>query len=147
MYRVFAANEVDLPPATVLEFLHTLDPQASGNFRGDEEGWFEAEFKLPEFETTLRLERFLATEDGIRAELNTWAAWLETKEQNPHVGRLMQQMIGTKQVFTLREEGEQAGEACAEVCRFLARQSEGVYQVDGQGYFDAAGLLLVPEDV
>jgi hypothetical protein len=147
MFRVFASTDTDVPPAAVLEFLHTLDPQASGSFRGDEDGWFETELKLPAEEATLRLERFLATEEGIRAELNTWAAWLESKEENPHVGRLMQQMIGTKQVFTLRDESEEAGEACGALCRFLAEKTEGIYQVDGQGFFDVSGLLLVPEDV
>ena len=33
----------------------------------------------------------------------------------------------------------------AEVCQFLARQTDGVYQADGQGFFAPDGSLLLQE--
>jgi hypothetical protein len=148
MHRVFATSDSEPQPGAVLEFLHALAPNIRGTFRGDDEGWFAAEFRGEESEAPIRVERFLSNEDGIRAELNTWAAWLESKESNPHSDRLMRQMIGVKQIFTIDDEdADISDEVCAELCRFLARQTEGIYQVDGQGFFDASGLLLVPEDV
>jgi hypothetical protein len=148
MFRVFATTDFDITPAAVLEFLQTRDPQVRGSFRGDDEGWFAAEVRYEGSEVPIRIERFLSSEDGIRTELNTWAAWLESKEANTHAARLMREMIGVRQIFTIEDgDAESAAELCAELCRHLARQTEGVYQVDGQGFFDASGLLLVPEDV
>ena len=91
----------------------------------------------------LQLERFLAEEEGIRAELNSWAAWLETRENAPEHVRLMERMIQTKQLFTLQsiEESAQA----ERLCRFLAEITLGVYQIDVRGFFAADGVLLVPE--
>lgn len=61
-------------------------------------------------------------------------------------------MIGTTQLFTLRvpeEEDEEADgpaeDLCLAACRFLARETEGVYQVDGQGFFAPDGTLLLQE--
>ena len=34
----------------------------------------------------------------------------------------------------------------ADVCRFLARATDGIYQIDGQGFFAADGTLLVTEE-
>jgi hypothetical protein len=131
-------------------FLRALNAKARGQFHADDQGWFAADIKIPSEETGIRLERFISSEDGIRAELNTWAAWLETQENNPHVNRLMQHMISTKQIFTLQEDpssGDNTAEVCTALCRFLAGLTNGVYQADAQGFLDAAGLLLVPEEV
>jgi hypothetical protein len=144
-YRVFGTNQVEPRPATLLEHLQALGAEATGKFSGDEQGWFRAELTTPAENTTLQLERYLVSEEGIRAELNNWAAWIETNEDNPHQGRLMQHMISTMQLFTLRPPARGAAERCGEICRFLARETAGVYQVDGQGFFAADGTLLMSE--
>jgi hypothetical protein len=149
-FRVFGASEAEPSPAAILEYLHAIDARVRARFRGDDQGWFDVELRLAGEEALLRLERFLAAEEGIRAELNTWAAWLETHEDNPHRDRLMVQVIGTKQVFTMREEENEETvpvAIAAGICQYLARVTEGVYQVDGKGFFDATGKLLVSEDV
>jgi hypothetical protein len=149
-YRVFALTEVEPQPEALRAFLQTLDRDARVQFHADHQGWFAADIQVPGEETGIRLERFLSTEEGIRGELNTWAAWLESQESNPHVGRLMQHMISTKQIFTLQEDptcGDEAAEVCTALCGFLARLTDGVYQADAQGFLDAEGLLLVPEEV
>src|SRR5438552_4025114 len=99
--RVFGTNEIQPAPAALLEHLQRLGYQARGHFKGDDLGWFAAQLFFNPDEPPCQLERFLAAEEGIRNELNTWAAWLETIEDNPHAARLMQHMIGTKQLFTL----------------------------------------------
>lgn len=149
-YRVFGRSEVEPRPDVVLDWLRTIEPGARVQFHADDEGWFAADLDVPGEDTTLRLERFLSTEEGIRAELNTWAAWLETKENNPYAVSLMQHMISTKQIFTLQTDptaGDRTVEICNELCRHLARLTDGVYQADAQGFLDAQGLLLVPEDL
>jgi hypothetical protein len=144
-YRVFGAADASVEPARLLEHLHGLGLEAAGHFKGDDRGWFRAELALPEDGGHVEVERYLADEEGVRDELNTWAAWLETHEDNPQHGRLMRHMIATRQVFTLQQEDEEAGELCLAVCRYLARATEGVYQVDGRGFFSADGDLLVGE--
>jgi hypothetical protein len=96
------------------------------------------------------LGRYLSTEDDLRDDLNAYAAELETMDFNPNSPRLMQHVVQTKQLVTLRKPLDHADEAtlekvCLETVRFLAANSDGVYQIDGQGWFAADGSLLVPE--
>ena len=93
----------------------------------------------------LTLECFRADEEGIRAELNTWAAFLETCD-GPHHVPLMEKTIQAKQLFTLHDptEGE-LDRVCITLCRRLAALTAGFYQIDEIGFFDADGTLLVKE--
>jgi hypothetical protein len=154
-FRVFGRNEVQIAPAAVVEALHGLGVETTGNFRGDDLGWFWAEFVLDPEEPPLRLERYLTKEDEIRADLNSWAAWLEGTGDSPQHVRLMQHVISTAQLFTMHQPIEDADEIEADpakeqvfvgLCQFLARTTDGVYQVDHQGFFAADGTRLVPEE-
>ena len=92
------------------------------------------------------IQRITAAKDkrALIAELNAWAAYLETCGDSPNVGRLMEHMIRTRQLFTVR--GDIGAEQwCLELVRYLAKTTEGVYQIDGQGVFDSDGVLLFPE--
>ncbi len=150
-YRVFGSNDAAIEPAALLSAQsRNVGTQVTGRFRGDDLGWFEAELGLRG--TRLVLQRFLAHEEGLRADLNTWAAWLETAEDSADAGRLMRQVIATTQLFTFRGLDSVADdmvylfeELCVGLCQFLARETRGFYQVDGKGFFDADGMLLVPE--
>jgi hypothetical protein len=149
-YRVFGTSAVQPPPADLLEHLNASGLTVAGHFRGDDLGWFRAELVYAEDSPPLELQRYLAGEEGIRGELNTWAAWLETQEENRHHGRLMGHMIGTQQLFTLALPEDEIGDELAErvsleTCRFLAGRTDGVYQVDHGGFFAADGTLLVEE--
>src|SRR5687768_6861294 len=131
-YRVFGRSEEQPPPEAVLEHLRTLGITGPARFRGDADGWTSLEFNSAGG-TPLVLERYLSTETGIRAELNSWAAWLETCETSPHHVALMERMIQTKQLYTLRSPADETSSFCAKLCRFLARATDGVYHVDGEG--------------
>jgi hypothetical protein len=154
-YRVFGHNDFPIDSPALLEWLRARQPDATGHFRGDELGWFEARLQFPAHATPLLVERFLTKEDEIRGELNTWAAWLETADDGPEPVRLMQHVISTKQLFTIHQAVEDDEEEledthtvqtlCVNLCQFLARCTNGVYQVDGQGFFAADGRLLVSE--
>jgi hypothetical protein len=146
-YRIFGGNEVTPAPAAILEHFQSQGLSARGDFAGDEDGWFQAELVVEGM--PLRLERFLAREEGIRAELNSWAAWLETREDEPRHVALMERMIQTAQLFTLERPGDEAeagsDRLCAGLCRFLAGVTAGVWQADGRGFFAADGTLLLAE--
>jgi hypothetical protein len=148
-YRVFGTNEMQPEPARLLEEANAQGAAVRAKFHGDDLGWFRADLSIGDDALPLPLERFLGSEEGIRAELNTWAAWLETQEDNPHHLRLMKHMIGTTQIFTLGpvdpDDVADLGPLCLGLCRFLARETAGVYQADGAGFFAADGTLLVPE--
>jgi hypothetical protein len=148
-YRVFGSNQVQPAPAALLELVRGLGVPVTGAFRGDDLGWFRAELVVGDDATALPVERFLSSEEGIRAELNTWAAWLESAGSGPEHIRLMQQLISTTQVFTLGpiapEDEPALGPVCATLSRFLARETAGIYQADGQGFLAEDGRLLVPE--
>ncbi len=55
----------------------------------------------------------------------------------------MQQMISTRQLFTVRGEDPAL---CRTLCHWLAAQTGGIYQIDGEGYFSAAGDLLARDE-
>ena len=154
-YRVFGRNDSPLDSPALLEWLRAREPGATGHFRGDEFGWFEARLQIPSFAGPLLVERFLTKEDEIRGELNTWAAWLESGGDSDDHVRLMQQVIGTSQLFTIHQvpddEAEEPEDSnyvqtlCMNLCQFLARSTDGIYQMDGRGFFAADGRPLVAE--
>jgi len=144
-YRIFGSSS-DMPtPTAVQEFLTGRYAAVSGEFAADDSGWYRADLLVDGI--ALQLERYLADEPGIRAELNSWAAWLETRENTPEHVRLMERMIQTVQLFTLRsdEDSARAESMCLALCRFLAEMMAGVYQIDERGVFAADGCLLIAE--
>ena len=155
-YRVFGRNDFPVDSPALLEWLRAREPDATGRFRGDELGWFEALLELPSISPPLIVERFLTKEDDIRGELNTWAAWLESIGETAEHARLMQQVIATVQLFTLHQglddDAEESEESyhvqtlCLNLCQFLARSTDGIFQIDGRGFFAADGNLLVAEE-
>ncbi|HTU21029.1 MAG TPA: hypothetical protein VMG10_23455 [Gemmataceae bacterium] len=144
-YRIFAASSAMPMPEAIREFLANRYPSVSASFAADDSGWYQADLLVDGI--SLQLERYLADEPGIRAELNSWAAWLETREDAPEHVRLMERMIQTAQLFTLqsKEESAHAESVCLALCRFLAETTAGVYQIDERGFFAADGRLLVGE--
>jgi hypothetical protein len=153
-YRVFGRSAAAIEPAALLEYLHGQGFRVAGHFHGDDRGWFRAELVMADDAPPVVVERYFADEEGIRAELNSWAAWLEEQEDNPHHLPLMERLIGTAQLFTLRqpiEDADDPGDAelvellCLTCCRHLAAATDGVYQADHGGFFTADGTLLVGE--
>jgi hypothetical protein len=147
-YRVFGRGAAEPAPQAILDHLDGLGVRVAGRFEADDAGWFRAEFDFGGA-APLQLDRFLATEKGIRAELNSWAAFLETCADNPNHLSLMERMIQTAQLFTLERPGgdeAQVERLCVGLCTFLARQTDGVWQADGRGFFAADGSLLARGD-
>lgn len=148
-YRVFAASDAGVPADAILAHLRGLGAAVAGDFRGDGGGWFAAELRFAD-STPLHLERFLADEEGIRGELNSWAAFLETCDYSPNYPALMERMVQTRQLFTLRRPIDAADDLlverlCVGLCRFLAGAADGVWQADDEGFFAADGTLLLQE--
>jgi hypothetical protein len=147
-YRVFGMNQDQPEPQAIVECLRRSDIPSSATVNGDDLGWFQLELVLADSNVTRSIGRFLASEPGIRAELNTWAAWLETQENQPRHAWLMERIIGTVQLFAWSgsiNEPHEAHKTDAELCRFLAHETAGIYQIDGQGFFAADGTLLLSE--
>jgi hypothetical protein len=92
----------------------------------------------------LALECFSADEEGVRAELNSWAAFLETCD-GPNAVPLMERAIQTRFLFTLHDPTGEFDRDCVALCRQLAHATAGFYQIDDVGFFDADGTLLVSE--
>jgi hypothetical protein len=148
-YRVFGSNEVAPDPEILLARLRREAPAVQVRFAGAGANWFQVEIVVGS-DPPLVLERYLAEEEGIRAELNTWAGILETCEDSPQHVPLMERVIGTRQLFTLgrpadHPDGNEAERVCVVLCRILAELTEGFYQADEQGFFAADGTLLVRE--
>src|SRR4051812_43078020 len=101
-YRVFGATDV-APPLPDLEcILVESGVSASLQSDGNPEGWFRTELTIPPLGEIV-LERWLADEEGVRAELNNWAAFLETCEDNPQHQALMEKTIQSRQIITIAQ--------------------------------------------
>ncbi len=149
-YRVFSLSPDPVSPAALAAHLHALGLPAAPHFRGDDLGWTAGELALPGGGTSVQLGRYLTKEDDLRDHLNAYAAELETMDFHPSAVNLMERVVQTQQLVTLRKPLDHADEAtlerlCLEAVRFLAANSDGVYQIDGQGWFAADGALLVQE--
>jgi hypothetical protein len=145
-YRVFCRSPVEVKPAGLLAFLPS---QVVANFKGDDLGWTAAEFILGKG-TPVYADRYLTGEDNLRDDLNTWAAWLETQDYSPNHGRLMQHVIQSQQLITIRKPIDHPNEVivedlCRTLCRVLAEAGDGIYQIEGDAWYSAAGELLLQE--
>ena len=148
-YRVFCRSDNSLSPSSLLEHLHENALPVAGHFKGDDLGWTGAELILGSA-SPVYVERFLAKEDNLCADLNTWAGFLETCDYSPNHAMLMECVIQTQQLITLRKPIDHADEVsvdrlCLAVCNFLAAQADGIYQIDDDGWYDVAGTLLLKE--
>lgn len=149
-YRVFGRSEVEVPPAALADHLHAAGVPVEPHFKGDDLGWTQGELRLPGDGTPVYLARYLTDEDDLRGDLNTHAAELETMDYSPNSGPLMERVIQTKQLITIRKPVGAADEVMLDnlldaTCRFLAAATDGVFQIDGRGWFTADGQLLVQE--
>ena len=149
-HRVFALSAESPPPSALAEHLHAAGLAVVPHFKGDDLGWTAGELVLPGGGSPALVHRYLTDADDLRADLNAFAAELETMTFNPHHADLMRHVIQSKQLVTLRRPLDHADEAaldrlCDETVRLLAARTEGVYQIDGRGWFAAGGELLLPE--
>src|SRR5262245_21857727 len=104
-YRVFGCNDL-VPPAAILLERWCADSgrRLSSKFQPSGEGWFHG--LIGDHTSVLVLNRWLAEEEGIRTELNNWAAAVESWDGNANVWPLMERIIQTKQLFLLTQQGE-----------------------------------------
>lgn len=149
-YRVFGRSSDDVPPAALAAHLHAAGLPVEPHFKGDDLGWTAGELRLAGLNTPVLLERYLAQEDDIRDDLNAYAAILETCDYSPNHGPLMERVIQSQQLIVLRKPLDAMDEVSLEkvlieTCRFLASRTDGMYQIDGQGWFAANGDLLLQE--
>jgi hypothetical protein len=139
--RVFGSNNVEPEPAALLWFLAGLRGDIEGHFQGDDQGWFRLHLRRDN--DTMQIERFLVTEEGIRAELNSWAAWVESTGDDSVQEELMRQIVSTQQIMLLRDFPEEIADT---VCCYLARVTDGIYQMDDRGFLDAHGTIVLADE-
>jgi hypothetical protein len=148
-YRIFCRSGQTQPIAGLAAHLQALGLQTQTHVRGDDLGWTSAELRLGPG-SPVYLERFLVKEDELRGDLNNWAAWLETATWSEHSPALMERVIQTQQLITLRKPIDHPDEIaletlCLACCQFIATECEGIYQIDDDGWYAADGTLLVKE--
>lgn len=148
--RVFAPTTGEVPASAIAERLAAAGVSVVPHFKGDALGWTTGELHLPKGGTPLLLARYLTKEDDLRDDLNSHAAELETMTYSPNAVPLMERVIQTQQMVTVRKPLDHPDEtlvekACETLVRFLAKQTGGVYQIDGRGWFAATGERLVEE--
>ena len=148
--RVFCRSDANLPPADLVSVLihqgFTLIP----HFKGDDLGWTGGTLILPGGGSPVQIDRFLTDADELRPDLNRFAAELETLDYSPNHRPLMEWVIQTRQMVAFRRPIDHADEAtldrlCDALAQTIAGRLEGVYQMDGRGWYSASGELLLEE--
>jgi hypothetical protein len=147
--RVFGSIVDEPSPTALVEHLRGKGCEVVPHFKGDDLGWTVGELHLPGGSPVL-LSRYLTAEDELRDDLNAYAAELETKDYDPNHRTLMERVIQTHQLITVRRPVDHADEIRLErlielTVHFLAATTSGVFQVDGQGWFAADGTKLLTE--
>ncbi len=148
--RVFCPTIEEIPPARMAAALHDGGYHVVPHFKGDTLGWTTGELILDDPTSPLGLARFLTKEDKLRGDLDSYAAELETATHSPHSTALMGRVIRTAQLITVRKPVSHSNDAlvdraCEFLVKFLATESQGFYQIDRAGWFEATGELLVEE--
>jgi hypothetical protein len=144
-HRVFCRSTDEVPPAVLAAALHETGFPVAPHFKGDGLGWTRGDLWL-HGAAAVAVERFLTAEDGLRPDLNAFAAELEAADAGPGTADLMRRVIQTQQLITVSAaEGVAADELVTAVCQFFATASDGVVLAEGRGWFDATGALLHPE--
>jgi hypothetical protein len=144
-YRVFTRIAEAIQPAVVLANLTHGSTPVQGHFQADEQGWYRCELIAgPEMEPIV-VECYRVLEEGIRSELQSWAAYVETID-NPNSQELMAAINATAQVFTVQLTEMEAAGFVKRLCGNLARAGDGVYQIDGEGFFWCNGELALGEE-
>jgi len=143
-YRVFASIPEEPNPAELAEYLHSLGYAFAPHFHGDDLGWTSARLEFAEG-SSLTIGRYLTKADDLRHDLNAYAAELETRDDQPNHGMLMEKVIQTQQMFTFDEPAECAEGLCEALARWLAAKTAGIIQIDSRGWLNAEGDLLLRE--
>lgn len=149
-YRVFGLGEIMPQPAELQQALRDDGFDVPLEVRGDDLGWTALGFRLDSDSSPIHVERYLSPDDDIRSDLDAWAGWLETQDHAPNHQMLMERVVSTRQLFTIRRPLDHSNEIRLEqvaqlVVQFLARATDGLVQIDGKGFFDADGLELLIE--
>lgn len=152
-YRVFGLSGHPVSAAALLAHLRGQGWSVATTVQGGDTDWSHLDLVHPDGPDPVAVDRYHVGKDSLRNELNTWAAWLETREDDPNHARLLDAMTRTVQVFTLRQEDQpddcdrtgKVQRLCLAACAWLAGAADGVYQADGLGFFTADGHLLLIE--
>jgi hypothetical protein len=149
-YRAFCRSAAEVPPADLIERLHAAGLAVTPHFSGDDLGWTSATLGLPGDGSPVRVDHYLTAADDLRNDLNGFAAEVETMTFSDRRHELMERIIQTEQLVTLRRPADHADESrldelCLAVVQVVAAAADGVIQIDGRGWLTPAGELLLAE--
>ena len=145
-FRVFLLQEDGPKPSGIMECLQSLIPEVKGKFRTDEDGWFQLILDHPSI-GELTIDHFLTSEKGVRSKINTWAAWLESKQQFD----LMERIIQVKQILSFEvtpemEDNVSDSLVYKRLALALAALAEGIVHIDAVGFLEPDGTLLIEDE-
>lgn len=138
--RVFARNDASPAPAEIAQALGA--PGESPQVEEDAQGWFACTLHVEA--SPYCVERFLREEDGIVGQLQGWAAWAESRSTTPRHDELTALLATARQVFVIHHD-QGAEELITALAQRLARETVGAYYVEGLGFFNESGELLLQE--
>ena len=145
-FRVFLLQEDGPKPSGIMECLQSLIPEVKGKFRTDEDGWFQLIIDHSSI-GELIIDHFLTSEKGVRSEINTWAAWLESKQQFD----LMERIIQVKQILSFEvtpEMDDNVSDSLVykRLALALAALAQGFVHMDGVGFLEPDGTILIEDE-
>ncbi|MFO0877397.1 MAG: hypothetical protein U0840_08480 [Gemmataceae bacterium] len=142
-YRVFCALQTAPSLVELQQVLARLGVSVSATLESDGDDWESARLHLGD--CTLELHRYLADQEGIRTELNSWAGVLEMWADHAISRGLMERTIQARQLIYFEASAPALESLGLVLASHLASALDGFFQVDGQGFFTADGVLRVSE--
>jgi hypothetical protein len=148
-YRVFCRSAGSLEPRDLAGRLATSGRAVRAEFEPNDRTWSSGALRLGSG-TPIYVERFDTATDELRNDLNTWAAYLETLDYSPNHTRLMEHVIQTRLLFTIRKPLDHPNESavddvCRALCGELATVGDGIFQIEDEAWYSADGTMLLQE--
>jgi hypothetical protein len=141
---IFGTHATAPAPDAVLALARRFFPKAAMTIEEGEPGWNALHLRLNE-QYHFSLYRFRRDEKDIRGELQAWAAAIEEQVEQPEQDVLLRQVATAQQIieFWVESIQEDAQSFAFVLCQYLATTTAGVFHIDGRGYFNTQGELLL----
>lgn len=149
--RIFGTTGQAPRVSALVEHLDGLGIEVTWEVMGDDKEWEQVSLQTATMPAPLMIERMPTDDSEIRDEVDPLIQWLETVDDVLDVDEIERALGGTRQLFIIGMPVGGQGTTNVEhlsnkLSQFLARQTQGIYQVAEAGFYDAEGRLLLEEN-
>jgi hypothetical protein len=148
--RIFGTNNWRPRASALVEHLLRAGFRIDSDVLGDDDDWEQVTLEDPGTEAPVMLERMPPDSAEVCDEVEPLLEALERMDDVVDVDQIEDVLRQTRQLFIVGipsglHSDETVERLSTTLSQFLAQQTKGIYQVDGEGFYDAKGMLLLEE--